>query len=106
MEEYGYTLRMESEPEDVQYVRLYLSAESMRSGKCTELLSALSSEIELFAYDDGSQDITIRSQDDIRTVLGYLEPYSRGILGSGSEMGDYADIQFESGSSYYSYEIK
>lgn len=106
MEEYGYTLRTEIEPEDVQYVRLYLSAESMRSGKCTELLSALSSEIELFAYDDGSQEITIRSQDDIRTVLGYLEPYSRGILGSSSELGDYADIQFESGSSYYSYEIK
>ncbi len=106
MEEYGYTLRTEIEPEDVQSVSLYLSAGSVRDGRHTELISSLSSDLELFAYDDGSQDITIRSQDDIRTVLEHLEPYNRGILGSGSEMGDYADIQFDSGSSYYSYEIK
>ena len=106
MEEYGYTLRTEIAPEDVQSVSLYLSAESMRSGKYTELLSSLSSNIERFAYDDGTQDITIRSQDDIRTVLERLEPYNSGILGSGRGLEDYADIQFESGSSYYSYKIE
>lgn len=106
MEEYGYTMRTEIAPEDVQSVSLYLSAESMRSGKYTELLPSLSSNVERYAYDDGSQDITIRSQDDIRIVLEYLEPYYGGILGSGSGMDDYADIQFEEGSSYYSYKIR
>lgn len=105
MEKYGYTLRTEIAPEDVQSVSLYLSAESMRSGKYTDLLSSLSSNIERFAYDDGSQDITIRSQDDIRAVVEHLEPYCGGILGSGSGIGDYADIQFEEGSSSYSYKI-
>lgn len=105
MEKYGYTLRTEIAPEDVQSVSLYLSAESMRSGKYTDLLSSLSSNIERFAYDDGAQEITIRSQDDIRTVVEHLEPYCGGILGSDSGMGDYADIQFEEGSSSYSYKI-
>lgn len=106
MEEYGYTLRTKIAPEDVTQVTLYLSAESMRSGKYTELLSQLSPSVERFASDDGAQDITIRIQEDIRTVLEHIEPYNSGILGGGTGLGDYADIQFEEGSSYYSYKIK
>ena len=106
MEEYGYTLRTEIAPEDVTQVTLYLSAESMRSGKHAELLSQLSPGVERFAYDDGSQEITVRTEEDIHTVLEYIKPYNSGIVGGGTGLGDYADIQFEEGSSYYSYKIE
>lgn len=106
MEEYGYTFRTEIAPEDVTQITLYLYSESMRSGKYTELLSELTPGAERFAYDDGSQEITVRAEEDIRTVLEHIEPYNSGILGGGTGLGDYADIQFEEGSSYYSYKIE
>ena len=106
MEEYGYTFRTEIAPEDVTQITLYLYSESMRSGKYTELLSELTPGAERFAYDDGSQEITVRAEEDIRTVLEHIEPYNIGILGGGTGLGDYADIQFEEGSSYYSYKIE
>lgn len=106
MEEYGYTFRTEIAPEDVTQITLYLYSESMRSGKYTELLSELTLGAERFAYDDGSQEIMVRAEEDIRTVLEHIEPYNIGILGGGTGLGDYADIQFEEGSSYYSYKIE
>ena len=45
-------------------------------------------------------------QEDIRTVLEHIEPYNSSYLGGGTGLGDYEDIQFEEGSSYYSYKIK
>ena len=35
-----------------------------------------------------------------------LEEALVGLLGGGTGLGDYADIQFEEGSSYYSYKIE
>ena len=78
----------------------------MGSGKDTGLLSELTPGAERFAYDDGTQEITVRAEEDIRTVLEHIEPYNSGILGGGTGLGDYADIQFEEGSSYYSYKIE
>lgn len=106
MEGFGYTFRTEIAPEDVTAVDLHFSGESMRSGRYKELLSALPQDVERISYEDGAEDITLWSPEDIRAVLGSLEPYNAGLLGSQRWTGDYADIQFGEGVSSYSYEIR
>ena len=106
MEGFGYTFRTEIAPEDVTVVKLHFSGESMRSGRYKKLFSALPQDVERISYEDGAEDITLWSPEDIRAVLGSLEPYNAGLLGSRRWTGDYADIQFGEGVSSYSYEIR
>ena len=110
LEEYGYTIREQIDPADVSSITLYLSGESLQDGRFADLLSQLSS-VEEISYDDGSgeftdREITVRSREDVSAVLEHLVLYNQGILGNGWSMEDYADIDFNSGSGAYSYQLR
>lgn len=109
-EEYGYTIRERIDPADVNSITLNLSGESLQKGRFADLLSQLSSAEEI-PYDDGSgefagREITVRSREDVSAVLEHLVLFNEGILGNGWSIGDYADIDFNSGSGAYSYQLR
>lgn len=110
LEEYGYTIREQIDPADVNSITLNLSGESLQKGRFADLLSQLSSAEEI-PYDDGSgefagREITVRSREDVSAVLEHLVLFNEGILGNGWSMADYADIDFNSGSGVYSYQLR
>ena len=105
LEEYGCTLRTQIDPADVSSITLYLSQESVQSGKFTDLLSELSTT-DVMLYDDGSEEITVRSREEIGAVLEHAVMFNAGILGKGGGMGDSADIYFADGDGAYSYQLK
>lgn len=102
IEEYGCVVRTEIKPEDVRSVTLYLSQESELT---EEIFSALSDNVEQIYYDEVTTEVRVEDQEDIRTVLEYLEVADGGILGGGN-LGNYADIQFVDGMSAYSYAVR
>ena len=79
LEEYGCTLRTQIDPADVSSITLYLSQESVQSGKFTDLLSELSTT-DVMLYDDGSEEITVRSREEIGAVLEHAVMFNAGIL--------------------------
>ncbi len=100
LEDYGYTIRTEIDPEDVSGITLHLSAGTMQSGVYSDMLSGLSDTAETFVYDDSSVDVTVLDEKDVSLVLKYISPYTGGLLDGGSNIYDYMDIRYKDGEVY------
>ena len=108
LEEYGYTLRTEIDPEDISSIILYPAGSTMENGHCDDLISRLSDTAVINYYDESSSDvdITVTAQEDIGLILSYMDHYAGGILDDGNVYPDYMDVQYKSGySNGYSLKI-
>lgn len=119
LEEYGYTLRTEIDPDDAASVTLYLSGSSVGSGRFDSLVSRLSDTavISTYTYDDispgyvytdpdSTTEISVTAPEDIALILDYVGSYAGGILDSASMSPDYMDVQYKDGNmSGYSVKI-
>lgn len=98
LEEYGYTLHTEINPEDVSSITLYPAGSTEEVSRCDELIPRLSDTAVVY-YDELSSEMTISvtGQNDIKILLSYLDHYAGGILDDGSVYPDYMEIQFKNG---------
>ena len=95
LEDYGYSIRTEINPADVSSVTLTLCADSIQSGKYSDMLSALSDTASISQYDiDGGTSITAYSEEDISLILNSVTPYQNKLLDDSIRSGDYMDIDY------------
>ena len=106
LEDCGYTLRTEVDPEDVDRIDVTLSKSSVQSGKYGELLSRLSDKAEYIQPRSSDGQLSVTEPGDIALVLDYLEPFGQRIIGAGSGSPDYADITYKDGNGYYGFRLK
>lgn len=99
LEEYGYTMRTEINPEDVSSITVYPADSTTQDGKCDDLISRLSDTAVINHSDKFSSniDITVTEQEDISLILSDMGNYAKGILDNGKRYPDYMEIQFKSG---------
>ena len=95
LEEYGYTMRTEINPEDVSSITIYPA----ESGRSDDLISHLSDTATVNYYDESTSniDITVTAQEDIELILSCRVQYAGGILDNGNIYPDYMEIQFKDG---------
>ncbi len=104
LEEYGYTLQKEIDPEEVSSISLYLSADSIRKGELPDYLPALPSVTELPA--DEFTPVLITDKQDIRALLGNITYGCPGILDERNEKNEYVEIEFRTGYGFNTYYLE
>lgn len=100
---YGLTVRTQIDPEDILTISLYLSSETLSSGRLDDVTALV--DPALLCTDS---EILLSSREAFEAVLPHLELNTAMLLGSQeeSEFYDYADIQYKNGSGLYGYRIR
>ena len=106
LEKYGYTLRTEIIPEDVERIELHISTDSLQSARYSDILSQLSDSAEYYMYDDVEEQITVTSKEDIKILLEHLHPWYSCPVRRDESMADYANIEFTNDSGYYGFRLE
>ncbi len=108
LKECGYVPRTEIAPGDVESIDLYLSAESVQSGKYDDLLSGFTDSAEYYrTYEDIiEQQITVTAQEDIAEVLEHITPYRSFILKPYAGAPDCAVVNYKTGGGYCEFRLE
>ena len=104
LEEHGYRIRTEIDPQDVAELTLTLSLESVQSGRYDSLIGSLSGTAVYTEYGDSGL-LTVSDTEDIAAVLENTEQYWPDLLGNRLSSGDYLDIRYLEGKGSAAYDV-
>ena len=97
LENLGYTLRTEIDPEDVENLSITLSLDSVQSAKYSELFRTLPDGSASFTQYSTGEDVRTSDPEAIRLILDAIPPSRTELLDFSEDGGDSMEIEYKDG---------
>ena len=97
LENLGYTLRTEIDPEDVESLSITLSLDSVQSAKYSGLFRTLPDGSASFTQYSTGEDVRTSDPEAIRLILDAIPPSRTELLDFSEDGGDSMEIEYKDG---------